>query len=399
MGAARSGSRSWLARARPRIRWVVGAVVATLVVATALSWSVLSGRATPPLTDRHAALDAVERARGADAERWTPEAYGEARALLDASLTEYRRQELRFVSWRDFSGARGGLRRAAALATQTAEEAARLEGAARERTQQQVDQAGRLVRQAEAMTDAMPAPGSVRASLVRARRHWIEATLRQGLEQYDEAGRLAEQAGVEARSALDRGVMLAGRFVEPGEVRTWLRWIDETVAWSRVNGPAVVVNKERNSLTLYQNGRVVKVYAADLGSNRLNRKVRAGDAATPEGHYHIVSKRTQSRYYKALLLDYPNEADRARLAKLKASGRVARSAALGGLIEIHGEGGRGEDWTRGCVALSNRDLDDLFGRVGVGTRVTIVGGEGKDGAFSTLVRDFSRTPATGRLVE
>jgi hypothetical protein len=100
-----------------------------------------------------------------------------------------------------------------------------------------------------------------------------------------------------------------------------------------------------------------------------------------------------------LLLDYPNQADRARLARLKAAGQIARGAGPGSLIEIHGEGGRGEDWTRGCVALSNPDMDDLFGRVGVGTRVTIVGGEGKDGAFSSLVRDLSRASAADRLVD
>ncbi|HSD26878.1 MAG TPA: L,D-transpeptidase, partial [Vicinamibacteria bacterium] len=54
-------------------------------------------------------------------------------------------------------------------------------------------------------------------------------------------------------------------------------------------------------------------------------------------------------------------------------------------IEIHGEGGRGQNWTEGCVALSNPDIDDLYGRVGVGTRVTIVGGDGSDGAFSDLL--------------
>lgn len=396
MSAAPRGLRSWLVGIRPRSYWVGGAVCTTLV-ATALSWSVLSGRANPPLLDRNAALDAVELARSADAEIWTPEAFGEARALLDASLTEYRRQELRFVSLRDFSGARGGFRRAAERAAQAAAITTRLAGEARSQSQAVVDQARAVVTQAVKLAASMPAPGNVRLAIVRARRHWIEATLHLELKQYDVARREAEAAISVARTAVDRGVMLAGRFVEPDQVRTWLRWIGETVAWSRTHGPALVVNKERNLLTVFDGGRAIRTYDVDLGSNRLNRKVKSGDAATPEGHYYVVSKRHQSRYYKALLLDYPNEADRARLAQLKAAGHVSRRAALGGLIEIHGEGGRGEDWTRGCVALSNRDLDELFKRVGVGTRVTIVGGEGKNGAFSTLVRDFSRPNAAGEL--
>ena len=103
--------------------------------------------------------------------------------------------------------------------------------------------------------------------------------------------------------------------------------------------------------------------------------------------YRVVKKkdRGQSRYHRALLLDYPNAADRERFAAAQRRGEIPRGARIGGLIEIHGEGGRGQNWTEGCVALSNRDMDDLFRRVGTGTRVTIVGGDGSDGAFSDLL--------------
>jgi lipoprotein-anchoring transpeptidase ErfK/SrfK len=54
-------------------------------------------------------------------------------------------------------------------------------------------------------------------------------------------------------------------------------------------------------------------------------------------------------------------------------GELHLRARIGGLIEIHGEGGQGRDWTNGCVALSNRDMDEVFALARVGTRVTIVG--------------------------
>ena len=63
----------------------------------------------------------------------------------------------------------------------------------------------------------------------------------------------------------------------------------------------------------------------------------------------------------------------------------------GNLIEIHGEGGRAKDWTRGCVAVSNEHMDRLFQRVRVGTPVTIVGGRGEGGVFSGLVRSYATT--------
>ena len=73
------------------------------------------------------------------------------------------------------------------------------------------------------------------------------------------------------------------------------------------------------------------------------------------------------------MLDYPNAEDRARYELGRRTGQVPLRAGIGSLIEIHGEGGQGRDWTNGCVALSNRDMDKVFARARVGTPVTIVG--------------------------
>jgi lipoprotein-anchoring transpeptidase ErfK/SrfK len=81
----------------------------------------------------------------------------------------------------------------------------------------------------------------------------------------------------------------------------------------------------------------------------------------------------QTRYYRALMLDYPNEEDMKRFRALKQQGLVPRRGGAGSNIEIHGDGGREQDWTQGCVALSNDDMDALVGFVQVGTPVTIVG--------------------------
>jgi murein L,D-transpeptidase YafK len=138
---------------------------------------------------------------------------------------------------------------------------------------------------------------------------------------------------------------------------------------------------------LLAKGVPVRRYDAEIGANALGVKRRQGDRATPEGRYRIVKKkdRGQSTYHRALLLDYPNDQDRKRFAAAKRRGEIPRGAAIGGLIEIHGDGGRGQNWTEGCVALANPDMDDLFARVPVGTRVTIVGGDGAGGAFSSLL--------------
>ncbi|MBE0564409.1 MAG: L,D-transpeptidase, partial [Krumholzibacteria bacterium] len=190
----------------------------------------------------------------------------------------------------------------------------------------------------------------------------------------------------------DAALPAAARFADPAQVRTWRKWVDATVARSaREKIPAIVVYKEKRLLVLYDRGRAVAVYTADMGRNRLQQKRHAGDKATPEGRYHVTAKKQggQTRYYKALLLDYPNDEDRSRFARIRAEGGVPDGVGPGRHIEIHGHGGRERDWTDGCVALSDPDMDTLFAKVAVGTPVTIVGGDGQDGVFSSLWRDHA----------
>ena len=185
----------------------------------------------------------------------------------------------------------------------------------------------------------------------------------------------------------------AARYADASLVSRWRRMVTETVAWSRNSGnPAIVVLKENHRLDLYDNGRIVRSYPADMGYRSVNDKLRSGDAATPEGRYRITEKKPGSTYYKAFALNYPNDEDRSQFERLKRQGQIPRGASLGGLIEIHGEGGRGKDWTKGCVALANDDIDELFRKVGVGTPVTIVGGDGQ-GAFARLVRESGSASA------
>lgn len=165
------------------------------------------------------------------------------------------------------------------------------------------------------------------------------------------------------------------RLNDSGWRRRWQRWVNEVVAYSRRGRPAVVVDKLGRRCVLLRNGRVVATYRAELGRNGLEDKLYSGDAATPEGRYRVVEKRGpgQTIYHLALLLNYPNPEDwRAYQAALR-RGWIPRGRGIGGLIEIHGEGGKGINWTDGCVALPNDQMAALFRQVEVGTPVAIVG--------------------------
>ncbi|MBN1199740.1 MAG: L,D-transpeptidase [Bacteroidales bacterium] len=159
-------------------------------------------------------------------------------------------------------------------------------------------------------------------------------------------------------------------------VPKWKRWADETVAWSKANGKAaIIVDKFARKCFIYARGVEIHSLDAEFGVNWIGQKRHVGDKATPEGRYSVTKKKSKkgTNYYKALLINYPNEEDKARFAEEKKKGLISRKTGIGGLIEIHGGGGKGINWTDGCVAVSNGDMDQMFRWADVGTPVTIVG--------------------------
>ncbi len=194
------------------------------------------------------------------------------------------------------------------------------------------------------------------------------------------AGLAAAAAGLAAAAAeLDTLEGLLGeryaRLRDPRLVRRWQTWVDETLAESRQAGGAVVVDKLAGRCYLLQGGRVAAVFPAELGRSGLTAKLYAGDEATPEGRYRVTDKRgaDATRYHRALMLDYPTPDDLRQYGAARRRGLVPAGRGPGSGIEIHGRGGRAINWTNGCVALRDEDMDRLFAAVAVGTPVTIVG--------------------------
>jgi hypothetical protein len=349
-----------------------------------------TGRGRPPLAARGSAVAAFEKARSGPAPTWARGSLAVAQTTLHAALLGWSRQASRFVALRDFRPVAAALAEAESLAAEADRAARAALDEALVAARRSVAQAQGLEEHAEALGSVTTLPPAQRARLQRARLlvREAEALLRSG--EVAAAQERAQRSRDELRAALGPVLEAALRYTSADQVATWRRWVEQTRAWSRKTGqPAIVVLKEKHTLVLLARGVPLRTYDAELGANLLGSKQRQGDRATPEGHYRIVAKKDKgrSRYHRALLLDYPNAADKARFARAQRRGEIPRGARIGGLIEIHGDGGRGENWTDGCVALANPDMDDLYRRVGVGTRVTIVGGDGRDGAFSgTLAR-------------
>ena len=148
----------------------------------------------------------------------------------------------------------------------------------------------------------------------------------------------------------------------------------------------ILIEKSKRRLTLFQEDGTSLVFPIVLGKCPDGHKLREGDSRTPEGDYYVCTKNEQSKYHLALGLSYPNPSDAdAALEKGEITPaqheaiRTAHAAgkrppwdtALGGFIMIHG-GGIPSDWTAGCVAMENADIETLFALCRMGAKVRIV---------------------------
>ncbi|MHC1742802.1 MAG: murein L,D-transpeptidase family protein [Syntrophobacteraceae bacterium] len=152
-----------------------------------------------------------------------------------------------------------------------------------------------------------------------------------------------------------------------------------------ITKPEIYVYKSQRRLMVVQEGVLVRDYQVGLGPRVVGDKAFRGDGRTPEGDYFVCVRNPNSRFYKSLGLNYPLpkhaekglttgeiglEEFRQILDAYDTRTKPPWNTALGGEIFIHG-GGATEDWTLGCVALSNRAMDELFEVIPVGTPVHI----------------------------
>ena len=376
---------------------VAAAGIAVLAAAYGVVHAVASRRETAMAIAADAARAAIRAARTADATIWAPNELQDAERASREALTAQRTEEVRI--WpipavgpvvAGYGAAEGFARAATAIAQ---ERRARASAAAAS----QIEAANTLVSASEALASKLRVGKERRGLLAAARLAVEEARVYQRAGDYRNATVRALRAKELTAQVRDHAATVVARYADPDTVARWRRWKEETIAWSRRQGrAAIVVFKEAHLLTLYVRGEPVGTYAIDLGFNWTADKSHEGDGATPEGRYRVVARmgKMASIYYKALLLDYPNADDRAEFKRARRNGDVPAAAGIGGLIEIHGGGGRSQDWTSGCVAVANGDMDDLFDRAGVGTPVTIVGSDdyGAIAEFATQ----QRASAAGR---
>ncbi|MBD3648811.1 MAG: L,D-transpeptidase family protein [Pseudomonadales bacterium] len=166
--------------------------------------------------------------------------------------------------------------------------------------------------------------------------------------------------------------MFRSRIRNSALVVLWMLVCSLCFADEHTHADLVLVKKAERKMYLLAGGAVIREYRISLGANPVGHKQRSGDERTPEGVYWLDYKKPDSDFYKAIHISYPNRRDRARAAQ--------DGVDPGGQIMIHGQSENGYwpvdvrqlfDWTDGCIAVTDPEMDEIWQLVRIGTRIEI----------------------------
>ena len=148
--------------------------------------------------------------------------------------------------------------------------------------------------------------------------------------------------------------------------------VSQAIAAAEVQADHILIVKSTRTMTLMRGAKILKTYKVALGTVPAGAKEKQGDHKTPEGNYVIDAKNSHSRFHLALHISYPKAEDRERARKMRVDpggdimihGLESRFAFLGALH-------RQTDWTDGCVAVTNSEIEENWKLAPVGTTVEI----------------------------
>lgn len=328
----------------------------------------------PPAKDLELARKAISEARMNKADAYAHDLFSQSECLFDSAMIRWQQENDRFLLNRDYSSV-------VVLANRSAEYALKAKISALDESREvrltlkkRLDSLKEELAANQDLFSLLPLREEVLANHLKGKMSLSEAEIAFNEGRYissEEKLKAAEKNIMDSFCSVD---IQLKEYLE--DFQKWQNWVKSTISYSkRENSYAVIVDKIGREIRIYRDGMLEKTFAIELGRNWMGDKHFQGDKATPEGNYSVIEKKqhTRTKFYKALLLDYPNGDDIRRFNHARRTGTLPDSAEIGGLIEIHGEGGKGNDWTDGCMALKNSDMDIVYSIIQNGTRVTIVG--------------------------
>jgi hypothetical protein len=332
------------------------------------------GTPEPPEKELLNARTAIAKARQTIEKDFIPPSLTDAECLYDSAMSCWKIENERFILSRNYSKTRTFAIRSEQQALISPKIANQNTTDFRNSLEQDIAAIKRDTAQIEQLYSRLPLPTIINKKYSRGVILLKEAEINLEQKNFKESRRKLELAKFDLVEVGHYTKNLLDEYFS--NLPMWKRWADQTIRESAQNQSyAIIVDKFAGKCFLYLSGKLKTAYDAELGTNWIGGKRYSGDKATPEGKYRITKKKDghQTKYLKALLLNYPNDEDKRRFQEEIRDKTLPRYARIGGLIEIHGGGGKGVNWTDGCIAFADNDMESLYRIVPTGCPVTIVG--------------------------
>ncbi|MBV5315402.1 MAG: L,D-transpeptidase [Prolixibacteraceae bacterium] len=357
---------------KKKIKWLIIILLSVVFVAITVSVIIVSQKELPT-EDLRIAREALSEAKEAEANLYAEKLYKQSVQMYDSAMVNWSRENNRFILFRDYTRIIAFAKKSKKVADEAKDESIKKADNLSKNVEAAFVSLAKKIELYNKLFKNLPLSKSVFDAHNKSKMFLSESKIAHETGKLKDAEILFKKADIyinHANTAASK--MLRDYF---NDYPRWKRLANDAIAASKGGNKVILVDKVAHILYVYQSGKAIRSFDVEFGPNWMAHKERSGDKATPEGNYRITSKkeRGSTTYYKAMLLDYPNAEDRAQFAIKKRKGLISRGAGIGNLIEIHGNGGRGFDWTSGCVGMRDRDIDDLYRLVSSGTRVTIVG--------------------------
>lgn len=327
----------------------------------------------PPVEAVDLARRTIIEAKKSMADKYAAGTLRSAENLFEQSIEEWKLQNEKFFPFRDYSVTEELALKSVREAESAVEEASVSRVKLKQNVEDKLIRLEERIKYFEKYYKGLALNRSVLKFFNTGKTEFLESGIEYGNKHYMEALKLIYLADENiSRAEKSAHQKLVSFFKDYPE---WEKNTRMAYNLSKKGLTVILVDKMGASLTILRAGKEYKTFTAEFGNNWMGDKSMVGDKATPEGVYKVKAKKrgVATKYYKALLLNYPNDDDRKRFDQMVRSGKIAKNAGIGGLIEVHGEGGRGIHWTDGCIALVNSDMDTVYNLCGVDTPVIIVG--------------------------
>jgi L,D-peptidoglycan transpeptidase YkuD (ErfK/YbiS/YcfS/YnhG family) len=317
---------------------------------------------------------ALSEATSNNADTYSRNLYREAKALYDSAMISWQKENRRFIYFRNYEKVAGFAELSARKAEQSAKISKNNVTDLNIILKQKIDKLNNIISDIYKRFGSYPLSAEIWNRISKGKMLLKESEVAYKKGQFAQAKvKIADSELLLTESYEKANAHLKAYFTS---YPMWKKWADRTIRESRQNQSySIIIDKYSRKCLVYLGGIKKYEYHVELGKNWVGDKRVKGDKATPEGMYKIIKKfgSNKTKYHKALLIDYPNETDKEEFKQEIARGTLPRTARIGSLIEIHGDGGRGIDWTEGCVALTNSEIDVVFKIAKEGTPVTIIG--------------------------